>query len=112
MKIFLKILFGAIFVWMIVMTVRTSMEVSLWAAWGSFSDNPWAVATLWDAYFGFLTFFVWVCWKETGTVARAVWFVLIMSLGNIAMSFYVLLQLMRLRDEEPAQAVLWRRAEV
>ena len=60
MKTFLKLLFAAIFVSMVVVTVRTSMRVSLWDAWSTFADNPWAVATLWDAYFGFLTFFVWV----------------------------------------------------
>ena len=46
MKTALKILFGAIFVWMIVMTIRTSLQISLWSAWGSFANNPWAVATL------------------------------------------------------------------
>ncbi len=106
MKLFLKILFAAIFVFMVVMTVRTSMQVSLFDAWSTFGANPWAVATLWDAYFGFLTFFVWVCWKETNWVPRILWFVLIMGLGNIAMSFYVLLQLMRLPASEPAHAVL------
>ena len=109
MKTFLKILFAAIFVWMIVMTVRTSMAMSLWDAPATFGSNPWAVATLWDAYFGFLTFFVWVCWKESSVGLRLLWFVLIMSLGNIAMSFYVLLQLMRLGPDEPAHAVLTRR---
>ena len=109
MKIFLKILFAAIFVSMVVVTVRTSMRVSLWDAWSTYADSPWAVATLWDAYFGFLTFFVWVCWKETRWASRVLWFVLIMSLGNIAMSFYVLLQLMRLQANEPAHAVMLSR---
>jgi len=53
---FLKLLFGFIFVWMLVATVRTSMQISLWAAWHGFSANPWAVATLYDAYAGFVTF--------------------------------------------------------
>ena len=59
MKRALQILFGAIFVWMIVMTTRTSLE-----------QNPWSVATLWDAYFGFVTFYVWVFAKEHGWVSR------------------------------------------
>ena len=37
MKTALKILFAAIFLWMIVLTVRTSMTVSLWSAWDSFA---------------------------------------------------------------------------
>jgi len=36
--------------------------------------------------------------------------VLIACLGNIAMSLYVLIQLFRLKPEEPASAVLLRRA--
>ena len=108
MKLFLKLLFGAIFVWMTVMTIRTSLAVSLLEAWPSYTANPWAVATLYDAYFGFLTFYVWVAYKEPKMWSRIVWFLLIMGLGNIAMSLYVLIQLQRLRQEEPAEAVLWR----
>lgn len=51
MKLFLKLLFGAIFLWMTVMTIRTSLAVSLLEAWPSYAANPWAVATLYNAYF-------------------------------------------------------------
>ena len=111
MKLFLKLLFGGIFLWMIVMTIRTSMAVSLWGAWPTYAANPWAVATLWDAYFGFLTFYVWVVYKERQLWLRIMWFLLIMGLGNIAMSLYVLIQLIRLRGDEPAETILWRRAQ-
>jgi len=110
MKLFLKLLFGAIFVWMIVMTIRTSLAVNLWQDWRHYADDRWAVATLWDAYLGFLTFYVWVVYKERKIVARIGWFLLIMGLGNIAMSLYVLIQLVRLRPDEPAESILWRRA--
>ena len=63
MKLFLKLLFCGIFLWMTVMTIRTSLAMSLWQAWPAYAANPWAVATLWDAYFGFLTFYVWVVYK-------------------------------------------------
>ena len=109
-KLFLKILFGAIFVWMTAATIRTSLQVSLWDAWDAFAANPWAVATLYDAYSGFLTFYVWVAYKERSWGLRALWFVLIMGLGNIAMSAYVLIQLFRLPETEPVEHVLWRRA--
>ena len=110
MKLFLKLLFGTIFVWMTVLTVRTSLAVSLWTAWPSYAANPWAIATLYDAYFGFLIFYVWSAYKERSMWSRVGWFVLIMGLGNIATSLYVLIQLMCLRPEEPAEAVLWRRS--
>jgi hypothetical protein len=109
MKLFLKILFGGIFVFMVVMTIRTGLSVSLSAAWPSYAANPWAMATLYDAYFGFVTFYVWVVYKERSVAARILWFLLIMGLGNIAMSFYVLIQLFRLRPDEPAATILRRR---
>ncbi len=108
MKTALKILFGAIFFWMTVMTVRTSLEVSLWSSLHSFAGNPWAVATLYDAYFGFITFWVWVAYKEKTWLGRVIWLLLILGLGNIAMSFYVLIQLFKLKPEQPAETVLWR----
>ena len=110
MKLVLKLLFGAIFVWMSVLTIRTSIAVSLWAAWPSYAANPWAVATLYDAYFGFLTFYVWVVYKERSIWSRLLWFVLIMGLGNIAISLYMLIQLMHLRPDEPAEAIIWKQA--
>jgi len=111
MKLFLKLLFSAIFLWMVVMTIHVSMQKSLLLSPNEFSwlTTPWACATLFDAYFGFTTFFVWVCFKERSLGMKALWFLLIMSLGNIAMSGYVLLQLFRLRPEEPASAILLRR---
>ena len=108
MKTILKIAFAAIFVWMLVMTIRTSLKVSLWSSLNSFAGNPWAVATLYDAYFGFFTFWCWVAYKERTVAGRAIWFLLIMSLGNIAMSLYVLMQLFRLKRNEPAVAILRR----
>jgi hypothetical protein len=110
MKLLLQLLFGAIFLWMAVMTIRTSLAMSLWEAWPAYAANPWAVATLWDAYFGFLTFYLWVVYKERNIWTRILWFVLIMGLGNIAMSLYVSLQLLRLRADDQVESILWRRA--
>jgi len=108
MKTALKILFAGIFLFMTVLTIRTSLAVSLWSARDSFAANPWAVATLYDAYFGFITFWLWVAYKETTLWARLLWLVLILALGNIAMSFYVLVKLFRLKPDQPVEAVLWR----
>lgn len=58
--------------------------------------NPWFIATLVDAYFGFLWFWLWVAFKETKNLARGVWLVLILLLGNMAMAVYVLRELWRL----------------
>jgi Protein of unknown function (DUF1475) len=111
MKLFLKLLFGFIFVFMLTATIRTAMRVSLAEAWPSYAANPWAMATLYDAYAGFITFFVWVAYKETSFWKIALWLVLILALGNIAMSAYVLIQLFRLKADEPASRVLFRRGD-
>jgi len=107
LKLLLKFLFAVIFVFMTAMTIRTSLEIPLWKA--SFVGNPWAWATLYDAYFGFLTFFCWVAWRERSVSLRLVWFVLIMVLGNIAMSLYVIVQLFALKDGEPVDALFHRK---
>jgi len=42
--------------------------------------------------------------------ARILWFLLIMALGNMAMSAYLLLQLFRLSSDEAVANVITRRA--
>ncbi len=108
-KLFLKLLFAAIFLWMVFGTVRASLEENLLAAMPAFAKNPWAMATLYDAYCGFITFYVWVAYKETAWLPRIVWFVLIMALGNIAMSAYVLIELFRLKPADGVDCLLRRR---
>lgn len=110
MKLVLKMLFGGILIYMVGMTTWVSLHKSIMLSPNEFSwvTSPWAVATLFDAYFGFITFYAWVAYKETSWAARVVWFVLIMGLGNIAMSSYVLLQLFKLRPEQAASDILLR----
>jgi hypothetical protein len=105
----LKIIFAGIFVFMVVLTIRTSLESNLFEVFPGMLNHPWTVATLWDAYFGFLTFYIWVAYKETGLFSRILWFVFIMALGNIAMSFYVLIQLFRLPHQASFENLLLRR---
>lgn len=72
-------------------------------------NNPWLVATLFDAYFGFLWFWLWVAYKERSWIARGLWLVLILALGNIAMAAYMLLQLWKLPSGATARDLLLRR---
>lgn len=110
MRYTLRLLFAAIFVVMVAVNVRAALAMNILASFPLFGANPWAVATLYDAYCGFLTFYVWVAHKERAAWARALWFVLVMGLGNVAMSAYVLRELARLKSEEPLWAMLQRRA--
>ena len=86
--------------------VSTRQSVLDWGGLTTPPGNLWTIATLIDAYFGILTFYVWVLWKETRSGARVLWFLAIMLLGNIAMSAYVLRQLHRLGPNEPPGSLL------
>ena len=57
-----------------------------------------------------LTFFCWLAWRERSLSIKVVWFILIMALGNIAMSFYVLVQLFGLRADESVSALFRQKA--
>jgi hypothetical protein len=59
--------------------------------------HPWFIATLLDAYFGFIAFWVWVAWKEGTVSARILWLIAILLWGNPAIALYVLLELARVR---------------
>lgn len=72
-------------------------------------NNPWFVATLFDAYFGFLWFWAWVAYKETTWTSRIVWLLLIFALGNIAIAIYMLIQLGRLPAGATVEDLLLRR---
>jgi hypothetical protein len=107
----LQLLFLAILAGMLVVTTTASLRQPLWE-WTGLAAEPdrwWTIATLADAYFGFLTFYAWVFYKEASVAARAGWFVAIMLLGNMAMAVYVLLELHRLEPGRPVSAILLRR---
>jgi len=109
MRRFLILLFTAIGASMAAMTVWASLDRAVWNAGGQLLADRWFQATLLDAYLGFLTFYVWVCFKERAVAGRLVWFVLIMTLGNMAMAAYVLIQLVRWDESEGPAGLLLRR---
>ncbi len=79
-------LFGGILVALLAVTTYASLDRSVFDVGPQLTSDPWFHATLADAYFGFLTFYVWVAYQESGLWRKLPWFVLIMTLGNIAMS--------------------------
>jgi Protein of unknown function (DUF1475) len=107
----LKIIFSGIFLILLGCTLWASTHQSVihWGGLTTAPDRYWTIATLTDAYFGFLTFYVWVFYKETRWLKRIGWLVAILLLGNMAMSVYVLLQLMRLSPDQEANAILTAR---
>jgi Protein of unknown function (DUF1475) len=112
MRTGLIVLFTTILVVMIGVTLWSASRSSLLdpAVRAAFNAQPWAIATLFDAYCGFITFFVWVAYRERGAGIKIIWLILILFLGNIAMSLYVLLQLFRMKANEPLSSLLAPRA--
>lgn len=108
-KTTLIILFVAILVGMLWVTISAGRAENLFDVGQRLWAEPWWVATLWDAYCGFVTFYVWVFYKESNWLARVLWFALIMTLGNIAMSVYVLIKLIRLPSDAVWADLLLRR---
>jgi hypothetical protein len=109
-KTTLKVLFSCILVVLLVYNSWAATQQAVWQ-WGGLTtgnDRYWTIATFLDAYCGFITFLVWVVYKESSWRTRVIWFVAIMALGNIAMSSYMLLQLFRLRPEQDVSAILAR----
>ena len=104
----LQVLFAFILVSLTTYNLWVSTRQPVWE-WGGLTsspDNLWTIATLIDAYYGFITFYVWVLWKETRALPRVLRFVAIMLLGHIAMSVYVLRQLARLKPDDTMGALL------
>jgi hypothetical protein len=110
-KTLLRLLFGFILLSLLAFTTWASLQQSLldWQGLVRPPDHWWTIATLIDAYYGFITFYVWVFYKERRALPRIGWFVAIMLLGNMAMAAYVLRELARLKPGEPAAAILTAR---
>lgn len=90
---FLRMLFAVVLASMLWVTSWAGVQCPLFAVPREVYTHPWFIATLFDAYWGFITFYVWVCFKQSSWLARAAWFCAIMLLGNIAMSAYCLREL-------------------
>ncbi|MES1167691.1 MAG: DUF1475 family protein [Oleiharenicola lentus] len=110
MIIFLRLLFAVIIASMLAVTswAGSHQALSAFAHSTTFRD-PWVIATLFDAYWAFITFYVWVAWKEQSLLARVLWFVAIILLGNIAMAAYMLVQLFGVPASGPLAEVFSRR---
>ena len=104
----LRFLFAFILIAMLAVTGWASSQVALWNIPASVGGHPWFVATLFDTYFAFLTFYCWVAYKETSNLARIVWLLAILLLGNIAMAIYMLWKLAKLPPEAKIEALLLR----
>ncbi len=110
MIVFLRFFFIVVLVSMLAVTSWASTHVALWSIPGDVIGHPWFIATLFDAYWGFFTFYLWLAWRERTVLRRIVWFVLVVLLGNIAMAVYMLWIVFRLPTSATMTDVLMRPA--
>jgi len=94
---------------MLFVTITATIDQNMFEAVGNMWPNWWFKATLADAYFGFLTFFVWVAYKEIHLSRNLVWFASFMLLGNLAISAYMLVELYKLQVGDTVETLLTRR---
>ena len=110
MRSLLLVMFCCILAGMLLITSWASLDRSMLDAGSELMSYPWFIATLADAYFGFLTFYAWVAYRESTWFKRIVWFILIMTLGNIAMAIYLIIRLVAWRSGQPADLLLRAKA--
>lgn len=85
---------------MLAVTVWASLQDNVLAAGARLLRERWFVATLFDTYFAFAAFGLWVCWKEPRWRPRILWLAAIAALGNLAMAVFALRELRRAGDME------------
>jgi hypothetical protein len=105
----LKIVFALALLTILCATGWASLQMPFWKTPQAVVGHPWFIATLVDTYLAFFTFWVWVAYKESSNLARAMWLAAIFILGNIAIAGYMLWQLYRLPPGAGAEALLLRR---
>jgi len=105
----LRILFLVVLGSMLAVTSWASWQCPLFAIPREVWTHPWFLATLVDAYWGFITFYVWAAWKERALAARALWLLAVLGLGNIAMAAYFLRELFVLKPGDDVGPLFTRR---
>lgn len=106
MKNMLIVIVAAVFVWVTFVVVDTSLQSNLFKEWDYLMGIPWMQATLWDFYANIFVLLLWVYYKESNIALKALWTVLFITLGSIAVTGYVLIQLLKLKSGEGLEKVL------
>jgi len=105
----LQIYAGVVLAAMVAVTAWASLDANVLVGFQRLLADRWGVATLFDAYFGFLWFWLWIAYKEAHPGRSLLWLLLLLALGNLAMAAYVLVQVARLKPGEGPETLLLRR---
>jgi hypothetical protein len=74
-------------------------------------SEPWGLATMFDAYFGFLAFWLFVAWRERSGLSRVLWLVALMALGNFAIAAYALACLFKTPADASLETIFFTRKQ-
>jgi hypothetical protein len=110
MIVVLRWLFAGVLVAMVAVTGWASFQGALWKMPREVATHPWFIATLFDTYFAFLAFWLWLAWRERSWPVRLGWLIVILLLGNIAMAAYALIALWRLPASASVDRLFERRS--
>lgn len=103
---FLKLFFAILLIHILYHTIVAVYDRSVLTAFVELMRDPWGKATLVDAYTAFLTFYVWVFYKEKSWLLKLFWFLFIIGFGTIAITSYMLIQLFKLKKNETIKDLL------
>ena len=89
----LKWFFVFVLIAMVSVSVWASLETNVIQGFQYLFESRWGIATLFDTYFSFLMIYFWMAYKDPRWLSRVIWLLLVLSLGTIAISVYVLNEL-------------------
>lgn len=105
----LVIFFTLMLLSILAVTTWASLEQNVMLGLDYLLAHRWGIATLFDTYFGFLTIYLWIAYKEVTWPKRILWLALVLTLGSIAFSIYILNQI-RLLKGGPIENLLIRKS--
>ena len=100
MKYLLISIFFVLFVYMVYTTISTCIASNLFTEWNFLASIPWMKATLIDFYINTVVIFTWIAFRENKWSVRVLYLILLVGLGSMASTLYVLIQLFKLDDNE------------
>ena len=104
----LMFLMAAMSVYMTYVVITTSRQSNLFQEWHTLSTIPWMSATIKDFYQNIALLWLWVFYKESSIFVAVLWGIAFVMLGSIATPIYVLIQLWKLKDDEPIERMFAR----
>ncbi len=103
-----RLFFYAVIVLLVMLAVTTwaSLHENVITATMRLVRDPWTLATFFDAYFGFLWFWLWIAATERCGLTKYLWLMGILLFGNLALASFVLVRLYRTKPEDGLRGFL------